>query len=94
MKQEISFPFPIYIGREKKWYVASCPILDLATQGKTEKEAKENIKELIEEYLSDPDTLKPDLKRFTFPSLTYIPVKLPKNIYYDKTPFFTATKSN
>ena len=26
------------------------PVLDVATQGKTEKEVRENIKELIEEY--------------------------------------------
>ena len=49
-------PFPVVISREGNWFVASCPILDIATQGKSEKEVKENIAELIDEYLKDPDT--------------------------------------
>jgi predicted RNase H-like HicB family nuclease len=57
----VQVPFPVLIAREGKWYVASCPLLDIATQGKTEKEVKENIAELINEYLSDPDTTKPTL---------------------------------
>jgi len=32
---------PIILGKEGKWYIASCPVLDIATQGKTEKEARE-----------------------------------------------------
>jgi len=67
---------PIIIGKEGKWYVASCPILDIATQGKTEKEARENIEELIIEYLKDPDAPKPNLETFTFPSLSYIEVSI------------------
>ncbi len=53
---------PIIISKEGKWYVASCPILDIATQGATEEEVKENIKDLIKEYFEDPDTPKPDFK--------------------------------
>jgi len=53
---------PIIISREGKWYVASCPVLDIATQGATE-EVKENMKDLIKEYLEDPDTPKPDLEK-------------------------------
>jgi predicted RNase H-like HicB family nuclease len=45
---------PIIISKEGKWFVASCPLLDIATQGKTENEAKENME--------DPDIEKPDLK--------------------------------
>jgi len=51
----VQIPFPVVISREGKWFVASCPILDIATQGKTEKEVKENIAELIDEYLKDSD---------------------------------------
>ncbi|MCD6512517.1 MAG: type II toxin-antitoxin system HicB family antitoxin [Thermoplasmata archaeon] len=54
---------PIIISREGKWYVASCPALDIATQGATEEEVKENMRELIKEYLEDPDTPKPDLEK-------------------------------
>ena len=53
--------FPVVISREGKWFVAFCPTLYIATQGKTRKEVEENIVELIAEYLTDPDTLKPSL---------------------------------
>lgn len=68
--------FPIVIAREGKWYVASCPILDIATQGKSEQEVKKNIKALINEYLKDPDTRKPSLKNLLDVSLTTISVKV------------------
>ena len=83
---EIEFPFPIFITKEGKWFVAACPILGIATQGKTEKEVKENIKDLIKEYLKDPDTLKPRLKELSFSSLSYIPVKISKSLLHGKTP--------
>jgi len=50
--------FPVLISKEKKWFVASCPMLDIATQGRTEEEVKENMVDLIEEYMEDPDTQK------------------------------------
>ena len=59
-------PLPILITKEGKWFVASCPILDIATQGKTEKEVKENMAELIDEYLLDPDAPKPLLRPSLF----------------------------
>ena len=65
---------PIVIAREGKWYVASCPLLDVASQGKTEDEVKKNIKALIKEYLKDPDTPKPDIKSLLALSLTTIPI--------------------
>jgi len=83
---EIEFPFPIFITKERKWFVAACPILGIATQGKTEKEVKENIKDLIKEYLRDPDTPKPKLKELSFSSLSYIPVRISKTLLYGKTP--------
>jgi len=55
----IQLPFPIIIAREDKWFVASCPLLDIATQGLSEAEVKENMADLIADYLCDPDTLKP-----------------------------------
>ena len=51
--------WPVVVMREGSWYVAACPPLDIATQGKTEQEVKDNMKELIHEYLRDPDTPKP-----------------------------------
>ena len=54
----VQLPFPVIIAKEGKWFVASCPLLDVATQGKSEDEVKENMVDLINDYLCDPDTLK------------------------------------
>lgn len=80
-------PLPIIISREDKWFVASCPLLDVATQGKTEEEVRGNIKELIEEYMKDPDTTKPAMKAImsTSVSLLNIPVEM-KGAHYGKAP--------
>lgn len=66
---------PILIAREGKWFVASSPILDVATQGLTEKEAKENLADLINEYLRDPDARKSSLDELMSLSLANIPLK-------------------
>jgi len=36
------------IEREGDWYVALCPELDIASQGKTVEEARENLREALE----------------------------------------------
>ena len=80
---------PIFVTRENDWFVACCPILDIATQGESENEAKENMKELIQEYMSDPDTYKPPLDVIISSSVTMtaIPVKI------DYAPKTSATAS-
>lgn len=85
MKKSIQFPFPVFITKEGKWFVAECPIFNIATQGKTEKEVKENMKDLIREYLEDPDTPKGQFKKVVSSSLTYIPVSVSKELLYGKT---------
>jgi predicted RNase H-like HicB family nuclease len=55
----VELPFSIVIAREGKWFVASCPLLDIATQGDSEAEVRENMTDLINDYLSDADTPKP-----------------------------------
>ncbi|HIH50442.1 MAG: type II toxin-antitoxin system HicB family antitoxin [Candidatus Micrarchaeaceae archaeon] len=67
---------PIVIAREGKWYVASCPLLDIASQGKTEEEVKKNIRALIKEYMKDPDTPKFDIKSLLALSLTTVPITI------------------
>lgn len=84
MNRLFSLPFPVLITTEGKWFVAECPLLHIATQGKTEKEAKENIQDLIEEYLDDPDTPKKHLKDITSISLSYIPVSVPPKLLHGK----------
>ncbi len=78
-------PFPILISREGKWFIASCPLLDIATQGKTENEVKENMKELIEEYMKDKDTPKPEIKTIMTASIaiTNIPIRM-KGVHHIK----------
>ena len=87
-------PLPTLITKEGKWFVASCPILDIATQGKTEKEVKENMTELINEYLSDPDTQKPSIDDLMSLSLANIPVKIPESVLHRIASTPAPTESN
>jgi len=87
----VQVPLPILIAKESKWFVASCPILDIATQGRTEKEVKENMADLINEYLRDPDTPKPSLEDLMSLSLANIPVSVPEGVLHRKAS--TATLS-
>lgn len=82
---QLPFPFPVFITKEGKWFVAECPIFNIATQGRTENEVKENMRDLIEEYLKDPDTPKGQLKKINSSSLTYVPVAVSKELLYGKT---------
>ena len=43
LTMSVELPFPIIIAKEGKWFVASCPLLDIATQGKSEEEVKANM---------------------------------------------------
>jgi predicted RNase H-like HicB family nuclease len=38
---------PAKIQNKEKWYVASCPVLDVFTQGETEKQARQNLCEAL-----------------------------------------------
>ena len=90
----VQVPLPILITKENKWFVASCPILDIATQGKTEKEVKENMADLINEYLRDPDTPKPSLEDLMSLSLANIPISLPDGVLHRKASTTTSAQSN
>ncbi|MFQ6063817.1 MAG: type II toxin-antitoxin system HicB family antitoxin [Methanosarcinales archaeon] len=83
---------PVIISKEGKWFVACCPVLDIATQGRNEKEVKENIRDLIEEYMEDPDTQKPELNTIMSTSITMIsiPVKI-RSVYLDTKTSPTTT---
>jgi len=47
------------VWREDRIYVALCPELDVASQGKSVEEALRNLKEALELYLEDEDVEKP-----------------------------------
>jgi len=87
----VQVPLPVVIAKEGKWFVAFCPVLDIATQGKTEREVKEMMGDLITDYFKDPDTIKPEMKTIMSVSLTNIPVRVPEGVLRGKTsPFATA----
>ena len=80
MKEAI--PLPVVFTKEGKWHVAWCPVIDVATQGKTFEEAEENIKDLIHWYFEDKDTPKPTLKTIMSMSVSIstVPVKIPRGV--------------
>ena len=84
-KEKISIPLSVVISREGKWFVASCPILDIATQGKDEKEVKENMEDLIEEYFQDPDTTKPAIEALMSASVSVINIPVKIGMSHGKT---------
>lgn len=43
--------FSVLITKEKNWYVARCPELDVTSQGKTIEKAKVNLREAVELYI-------------------------------------------
>ena len=47
----MEYQFTTIIIKEGKWYVARCAELGVVSQGKTEKEAEDNLKEAVELYL-------------------------------------------
>lgn len=51
--------FSAVITKEGDYYIASCPELDIASQGKKVEEALNNLKEAIELYLEDEDAKIP-----------------------------------
>jgi predicted RNase H-like HicB family nuclease len=48
---QIGFKLPFEIKKEDDWYIASCPVLDVHSQGKTEKQAKKNLVEALYLFL-------------------------------------------
>jgi len=90
---KIPIPLPVVVMKEGRLFVASCPVLDIATQGKTEEEVRENMDELIKEYLNDPDTPKPQIKAIMSITIGMTTVKVPEEMMYGKTQTI-ATKAN
>ncbi|MEZ8219941.1 hypothetical protein GG496_000108 [Candidatus Fervidibacteria bacterium JGI MDM2 JNZ-1-D12] len=46
--------FTAIVWREGRWFIAQCLEVDVASQGRTEKEALENLKEALELYFEEP----------------------------------------
>jgi len=54
---QYSHKFSAVIHKEGEWYVSWCPELDIASQGKNVEQAIVNLKEAVELYLEDEDTV-------------------------------------
>jgi predicted RNase H-like HicB family nuclease len=62
------------VWREERLYVALCPELDVASQGKSVEEALKNLKEALELYLEDEDVKRP--VKAEAPIVTIVKVKV------------------
>lgn len=51
MQTIIEFKLPFDIKKDDDWYVSSCPVIDVHSQGKTIKKAKENLSEALSLFL-------------------------------------------
>ena len=60
MEKKITMPVIFFKEQvnKKEYFVAHCPIVDVSSQGKTEEEAKENIKEALSLYFEQPEAKK------------------------------------
>jgi predicted RNase H-like HicB family nuclease len=51
--------FSASVWREGEWYVAQCLEVDVASQGKTEEEALQNLREALELHFTPPVATAP-----------------------------------
>lgn len=60
------------VWKEGKWYVARSLELEVASQGKTRKEALANLREAVDLYLEDEDPRRFFLPQISQPQITQI----------------------
>ena len=79
LKSVGKIPFPIVTLKENDWIIANTPLIDVSAQGKTEKEAVDNLIAMIDDYMSDPYTKKPKVETIINMEVGVktIPIKLP-----------------
>jgi predicted RNase H-like HicB family nuclease len=51
--------FAATVWKEENWYVAQCLELDVASQGETEEEALDNLREALDLYFEPPQATRP-----------------------------------
>jgi len=51
MKIKMEWQLPAIIKKKGKWYVSSCPLLDVYSQGRTKEEAEQNIIDALASFL-------------------------------------------
>jgi predicted RNase H-like HicB family nuclease len=52
-------PFSATVWREGEWFVSQCLDVDIASQGRTEEEALENLREALELHFEPPVATHP-----------------------------------
>lgn len=52
-------PFAATVWRDGNWYVSQCLEIDIASQGATEEEALENLREALELHFEPPQATRP-----------------------------------
>lgn len=93
-----SIELPYTIQQSGKWYVTSCPLLDVHSQGRTEKKALENLKEATSLFLLrcfEQGTLFEVLKECGFEPSSTMPRKSTraKNFFDVPLPFQISESS-
>lgn len=57
--------FTASITQEDKWFIAQCLEVDVSSQGKSEDEAVDNLREALELYFEPPrPTVMPKIRKF------------------------------
>ena len=51
--QQIDFKLAVFVKKRRKWYLAVCPILDLAAQGPTAEKAVSSLREAVRGFVAD-----------------------------------------
>ncbi len=68
VKTRLRAPLTAIIQRSEKYFVATCPELDVVSQGKTVEEARRNIAEAVALFLetASPTEIKRRLRKETY----------------------------
>ncbi len=76
----LKLQLPFEVKRDNSWYVASCPMLDVHSQGKTKQKAKGNLIEALSLFLFsclERETLDAVLKECGFRPVDVKTIKKP-----------------
>lgn len=72
------FQFTAVIEREDDWFVATCPEVDVVSQGKTIEDARANLLEAVELFfeVASPSEIRRRLKKETYvmPLMPNVPI--------------------
>lgn len=57
-QMEFNVRLPVKVIKRRNWYLASCPSLDVHSQGETERKARENLREALSVFFTSCLTKK------------------------------------